>query len=123
MLTTLGYTPKLFVSESEFESYIRDPAYQTFSQKICFGITVQSSAGGNYQYKLRFNITNRADNTDGPAPTLKLTEEKAIDLPLYQRTLDQGMIGANTLVNNAILQLETADNTKYFQNTVSPVYQ
>lgn len=33
------------------------------------------------------------------------------------------MIGANTLVNNAILQLETSDNTKHFQNTVSPIYQ
>lgn len=74
MLTGLGYTPRTFSSEADFESYIRDTNYQTFSQKICFGITVQSSAASNYQYKLRFNISNRVENSDGPAPTLKLTE-------------------------------------------------
>ena len=33
------------------------------------------------------------------------------------------MLGANTLVNNAILQIETGANTDYFQNNVSPEYQ
>jgi hypothetical protein len=33
------------------------------------------------------------------------------------------MIGANTLVNSAILKVETGDDTKFFKNNVSPVYQ
>lgn len=32
------------------------------------------------------------------------------------------MIGANILVNTAILQVETA-STNFFQNTISPIYQ
>ncbi len=37
--------------------------------------------------------------------------------------VNQGMIGANTLVNTAILQLQTANNNNYLQNNVAPVYQ
>ncbi len=33
------------------------------------------------------------------------------------------MIGANTLINTAILQLQSNSNTKYFQNKVSPMHQ
>lgn len=67
-------------------------------------------------------MSQNEERTDGPAPTLSLTLDKGIDLGLYKRTLDYGMIGANTLVHNAILQKETA-NTNYFTNQVSPVYQ
>lgn len=122
MITNLGKTPKLFAAESDLDIYVRDANYQTFAQKICFGITVQSSSG-NYQYKLRFNMSQNLQRTDGPPPTLKLTEDKGVDLDLYKRTLDRGMIGANTLVNNAILQKETAANTNFLTNKVSPVYQ
>ena len=33
------------------------------------------------------------------------------------------MIGANTLVHSAILQLQTGDNTAYFTNNIFPIYQ
>ena len=33
------------------------------------------------------------------------------------------MIGANTLVNNAILQIQQTSTTDFFQNKVSPEYQ
>ena len=33
------------------------------------------------------------------------------------------MIGANTLVNTAILQEEQSSSTEYFQNQMAPVYQ
>ena len=33
------------------------------------------------------------------------------------------MVGANTLVNNAILQLQQGSTTDFFQNKISPEYQ
>jgi hypothetical protein len=61
--------------------------------------------------------------TDGPPSDLKLTEDQKIDLTLYLRTLYYGMIGANTLVETAILQLESGNSAAYFENRVSPEYQ
>jgi len=81
-----------------------------------------STLGGAYQYSLRFNMSQNRDSSDGPWTTLKLTEDRGIDLTLYGNMITKGMIGANTLVNNAILQLETA-STNYFENRVSPMYQ
>jgi hypothetical protein len=121
MLTGLGYTTHQFAAESDFESYIRSTSYPSVTN-VCFGIVVTSSTGGNYQYKLRFNISNNKDSSDGPSPSLKLTEDSGIDLSLYYRMEQYGMLGTNTLVNNAILQLETA-STNYFEKTVAPLYQ
>jgi ATP-binding cassette, subfamily A (ABC1), member 3 len=90
---------------------------------VCFGITVQSSTSSNYQYKLRFNVTGDDSVTDGPPSDLQLTEDQKIDLTLYLRTLYYGMIGANTLVETAILQLESGNSAAYFENRVSPEYQ
>jgi hypothetical protein len=70
--------------------------------QICFGIVVDSSSG-TYQYKLRFNITLDVTKTEGPIPSAKITEDQSIDLNMYNRSM-RGMIGASTLVNNAIFQ-------------------
>lgn len=59
-----------------------------------------------YRYKLRFNISTNGDN-DGPSTKLKLTEDFGIDLESYKSALFRGMIGANLLVHNAILQIES----------------
>lgn len=104
MLTGLGYTPQTFASQTAFDAYIRSFDYQT-QTKVCFGIDVSSSTGGTYKYALRFNMTQNRDRTDGPWTTLKLTEDRGIDLQLYSKTVTRGMLGANTLVHNAILQL------------------
>ena len=107
MLQTYGYTTQIFDSESAFETYVQSESYSTESQ-ICFAITVQSSSSSNYKYKLRFNISTSSilgSATDGPAPTLDLTEAQGIDLDLYSATLGYGMIGTNTLISSAILQL------------------
>lgn len=82
MLTNLGYTSKPFNSESELDAYVRNADYQTFTQKICFGINVQSSSG-TYQYSLRFNMSQNERRTDGPPPTLDVTLDKGLDLDLY----------------------------------------
>ncbi len=60
MITSLGYRALNFSSEGDLESYIRNTNYQNTSL-ICFGITVQSSTSGNYQYKLRFNMSGNPD--------------------------------------------------------------
>lgn len=70
---------------------------------MCFGIIIDSSSTP-YQYKLRFNISNDASRSDGPNPTTKITQDAAIDLTIYGRSISRGMIGANTLVNTAIFQ-------------------
>ena len=72
-----------------------------------------SSTTDNYQYKLRFNVSSRPDNSDGPNPESKLTGDQGIDLKLYSNMINRGMIGANTLVNTAILQLRTSNNNNY----------
>ena len=71
---------------------------------ICFGIIITSSAP-NYGYKLRFNISNQAGSTDGPTNTAKLSIDQLLNFEIYARSLKQGMIGANLLVNNAILNV------------------
>ena len=116
------YNIKLFNTESDLESYVRDQSYSTNSQ-ICFAITVQGSSSNSYQYKLRFNVSTNPTTTDGPNPSIKLTEDKGIDLDMYLRTFKQGMIGANVLVGTAILQLQTGSSSDYLQTTVSPMYQ
>jgi hypothetical protein len=64
---------------------------------------VVDSSSGTYQYKLRFNISIDTSRTDGPTPIAKITQDQAIDLNIYNRSMT-GMIGAGTLVNNAIFQ-------------------
>jgi len=49
--------------------------------------------------------------------------DQALNLKLYSNTLTKGMIGANTLVNSAILQSATANLNLYLQNNIAPVYQ
>lgn len=63
-----------------------------------------------------------SSGSDGPDPEGKLTLDAGIQLDLYNNMLYRGMIGANLLVNTAILQLKT-DNQTYLQNNISPVYQ
>lgn len=83
---------------------MRSQDYSSKSQ-ICFAIVVDSSTlGGSYEYKLRFNISVNPVNSDGPSTTLKLTQDKALDIASYNRSLTKGMIGANTLVNTIIYQ-------------------
>ena len=113
-----NYYTKLFNTESELEPYIQNQNYSGLPQ-ICFAITVQSSSSNIYQYKIRFN----SSTNDGPDPSLKLTGDKGIDLVTYASTMWQGMIGANTLVGTAILQLQSGLGTEYFKNNVSPMYQ
>ena len=85
MITGYGYTTQLYATEADFEAFIRSTTYET-GTKLCFGIAVLSSTlGGNYQYKLRFNISINRQRTDGPATTLDLTEERGIDLTMYSR--------------------------------------
>jgi ATP-binding cassette subfamily A (ABC1) protein 3 len=61
------------------------------------------------------------DNPDGPDTDLKLTLDQGIDLNIYKSS--RGMMSANLLVNDAILQLQTSSNTTYFENTMAPIYQ
>jgi len=61
--------------------------------------------------------------TDGPWTTLSLSQDKDIDYALYSRTMTQGMVGAQNLVNTAILQIEENSSTEYIANTVAPIYQ
>jgi hypothetical protein len=119
-LTTGGYTVKNFTSESSLESYVRDLNYASNPQ-ICFAIVIDSSTG-NYQYKLRFNISVVATRSDGPSTSLKTTEDQAIDLTMYTQSFTRGMIGANTLVNTAIFQKE-AGATDYLKHNIAPMYQ
>jgi hypothetical protein len=44
-------------------------------------------------------------------------------LPMYLSEVKRGMLGANNLVNSAILQLEQGSSTDFFENQISPVYQ
>jgi len=71
---------------------------------ICYAIVVSSSTNNNYEYKLRFNISNRASQSDAPSTNLKLQLDQAIDLEWYSGAIINGSIGANTLVNNTIAQ-------------------
>jgi len=121
MLNNFGYTTYNYSSETEMETYIRNTAYQNSTQ-VCFGITVQNSTAGNYQYKLRFNVSEDGSG-DGPSTQSSLTEDAGVDLDKYNTVLYKGMLGANILVDTAILQLQTGNNNDYFQANVSPVYQ
>jgi hypothetical protein len=119
-ITSLGYTPQYFTTESDLESYVRSSNYPNNPQ-MCFGIVVDSSTG-TYQYKLRFNMTIDQDTTDGPLPTTKLTQDQSIDLKIYNRSIFQGMIGASTLVNTAIYQKETS-TSNILKHSIAPIYQ
>lgn len=77
---------------------------------------------GNYQYKLRFNISLSGEKNDGPVSSLPLTEDSGIDLNSYQSALWNGMVGTNTLINDLILGIETA-TTNHLKATISPAYQ
>lgn len=121
LLTNLGKTSTIFDSTAAFEAFLVDPAYGS-PNAICFGITVESSTSGNYFYSLRFNMTTDS-TTDGPWTTLSLSQDKDIDYALYSRTMTQGMVGAQNLVNTAILQIEENSSTEYIANTVAPIYQ
>lgn len=59
--------------------------------------------------------------TDGPLPTDKLTEDQAIDLNIYNRSMT-GMIGATTLVNNEIFKAQTG-GSKSLKHYIAPIYQ
>ena len=122
MIGGLGYSVYNFSTEADLESYVRSTTYQASSQ-ICFGITVQNSTAGNYQYKLRFNISQNPERSDGPSAEALLTQDKGIDLEMYNYMIQRGMIGGNNLVNTAIFQLQTGNNNNYLQNNVAPVYQ
>lgn len=102
LLATAGLTPLYFAAETDLENYVRDQSYSTQS-KICFALVVDSSSS-SYQYKLRFNVSQNADNSDGPSTSLKLTLDQSIDLTLYNTSIYKGMIGAATLMNTAIFQ-------------------
>jgi hypothetical protein len=94
-----------FATEAELETYIRSSDYGSQTQ-ICWGVVVESEiANGNYQYKLRFNISSSNDNNNGPASDLALTLDEGIDLMTYQSGLWMGMVGANHLINDIILQI------------------
>lgn len=69
---------------------------------FCFAIVIdQAIPGGSYIYSLRFNVSTQG-NSDGPATTLPLMEDAALDLEIYQRSTNT-MVGASIIVNNAIL--------------------
>lgn len=89
---------------------------------MCFGIVFVSDAP-NYSYKLRFNISNNKGVTDGAPTTTLLTQDQALDISNYNKSLINGMIGANTLVLSGILDKETGSSGKTFKHFVSPVYQ
>ena len=61
--------------------------------------------------------------TDGPATTLKLMIDQALDVDLYYKTLDSGMLGTTNYLNNLIMQTETGSSSNTFKNTLGPIYQ
>lgn len=62
-------------------------------------------------------------NTDGPASTLKLMIDNALDIDLFRKTKNSGMMGTTTFINNLILQQETGLTTDVFKNVQGPIYQ
>lgn len=62
-------------------------------------------------------------STEGPASTLKIMIDNALDIGLYQKTVSSGMISTTTFVNNLILQSETGSANTVFKNTMGPIYQ
>lgn len=72
--------------------------------KFCFGVTIaEATVGGSYKYRLHFNESIQG-STEGPATTLKLIIDDALDLGLLQKTTSSGMMGTTTFLNNLILQ-------------------
>jgi hypothetical protein len=103
-LTDLGYTVEEFANDLAIASRVRSFEYGVTFGKFCFGVTVaEATAGGAYRYKLHFNQSIRG-TTDGPATTLNLILDQALDVGLYQRTAFSGMLATTTFVNNLILQ-------------------
>ena len=56
MINAAGLTTKQFANTADFEAYIRRTDYEVI-RKLCFGVTVESSTGGDYQYQIRANIS------------------------------------------------------------------
>ena len=54
-----GYTTQIFSSDTDINNYVRSLAYGVSQSKFCFAVSVvESTAGGAYTYKLRFNDSN-----------------------------------------------------------------
>lgn len=103
-LTELGYTVQEFSTDVAIAERVRSTGYGVTSGKFCFGVTfAENTAGGAYRYKLHFNQSIQG-NTEGPATTLKIMIDQALDLGLYTKTMASGMLATTTFVNNLILQ-------------------
>lgn len=64
------------------------------------------SSIGTYQYKIRSNITVDNSAKDGPTTTSKISQDQAINMKIFNRSMTC-MIGATNLANNAIFKAET----------------
>lgn len=62
-------------------------------------------------------------NTEGPASTLDLMLDTALDISLFSKTKSSGMMGTTTFINNLILQQETGSTNNVFKNVQGPIYQ
>ncbi len=103
-LSALGYTVLEFSSDAAIADRVRSTGYGVTYGKFCFGVTfAETTAGSAYRYKLHFNESIQG-NTEGPATTLKIMIDQALDLGLYSKTLASGMLATTTFVNNLILQ-------------------
>lgn len=60
---------------------------------------------------------------NGPATTLPLTQNLGLDLNNYLAALYNGMIGANNLANDIILQTLSSGTTNHIRQFISPAYQ
>lgn len=115
-LAALGYTVEQFASDADITSRVRSFDYGVATGKFCFAVTVsEATLGGSYKYKLHFN-ESAMGNTEGPASTLKLMIDNALDVDLLKKTKASGMMGTTTFINNLILQQETGSTNNVFKN-------
>lgn len=121
LFSNAGYTVRQYAADSEIDTIVRDQNYGTDYPYFCFGLSFENTAGA-YKYNLRFNLSNSAGSTEGPAPSSDVTTKRKLNLGTYAATLKSGMIGITNIVNNAILQTETA-NTNMLVNKEGPIYQ
>lgn len=49
--------------------------------------------------------------------------DNALDIDLFIKTKNSGMMGTTTFINNLILQQETGTTTDVFKNVQGPIYQ
>ncbi len=49
--------------------------------------------------------------------------DNALDIDLFRKTKNSGMMGTTTFINNLILQQETGTTTDVFKNVQGPIYQ